>query len=98
MVRWGDQTWEEMMIGYFDVAIPKRYREPAKSSVTGSTPGRAPASLRERLRQADRNKNGKLEKSEVSGRLGVLFRFWDQDRDGVLSVEEIKQGLERVGR
>jgi hypothetical protein len=21
-VRWGDQTWEEMMIGYFDVAIP----------------------------------------------------------------------------
>lgn len=22
-VRWGDQTWEEMMIGYFDVAFPK---------------------------------------------------------------------------
>ncbi|MEZ6094518.1 MAG: redoxin domain-containing protein [Pirellulaceae bacterium] len=22
-VSWGDQTWEEMMIGYFDVAIPK---------------------------------------------------------------------------
>lgn len=22
-VRWGDQTWEEMMIGYFDVAIPR---------------------------------------------------------------------------
>ena len=21
-VRWGSQTWEEMMIGYFDVAIP----------------------------------------------------------------------------
>ncbi len=21
-VRWGDQTWEEMMIGYFDVAVP----------------------------------------------------------------------------
>jgi hypothetical protein len=21
-VRWGDQTWEEMMIGYFNVAIP----------------------------------------------------------------------------
>jgi peroxiredoxin len=98
MVRWGDQTWEEMMIGYFDVAVPKRHREPAKSSVTGSTSGRAPASLRDRLRQADRNKNGKLEKSEASGRLGVLFLFWDQNRDGVLSDEEIKQGLERVGR
>jgi hypothetical protein len=22
-VRWGDQTWEEMMIGWFDVAVPK---------------------------------------------------------------------------
>jgi hypothetical protein len=23
-VRWGDQTWEEMMIGYFDVAVPAK--------------------------------------------------------------------------
>jgi hypothetical protein len=23
MVRWGDQTWEEMMIGWFDIAVPK---------------------------------------------------------------------------
>jgi hypothetical protein len=22
-VRWGDQTWEEMMIGYFDIALPR---------------------------------------------------------------------------
>lgn len=24
LVTWGDQTWEEMMIGYFDLAIPRR--------------------------------------------------------------------------
>jgi peroxiredoxin len=98
MVRWGDQTWEEMMIGYFDVAVPKRERQAASSSTTGRTPGGARVSLRDRLSQADTNKNGKLERSEVSGRLGLLFVFWDQDRDGVLSREEIKQGLERVGR
>ena len=23
-VRWGDQTWEEMMIGYFNIAVPKK--------------------------------------------------------------------------
>jgi peroxiredoxin/mono/diheme cytochrome c family protein len=23
VVRWGDQTWEEMMIGWFDIAVPK---------------------------------------------------------------------------
>jgi hypothetical protein len=22
-VRWGDQTWEEMMIGWFDIAVTK---------------------------------------------------------------------------
>ena len=22
-MRWGDQTWEEMMIGWFDIAVPK---------------------------------------------------------------------------
>jgi hypothetical protein len=22
-VRWGDQTWEEMMIGWFDIAVPR---------------------------------------------------------------------------
>jgi hypothetical protein len=22
-VRWGDQTWEEMMIGWYDVSFPK---------------------------------------------------------------------------
>lgn len=28
-VRWGDQTWEEMMVGFFDVAIPPK-ADPAK--------------------------------------------------------------------
>ena len=98
MVRWGDQTWEEMMIGYFDVAVPKREGQAASTSRTGRTPGGTPVSLRDRLSQADTNKNGRLERSEASGRLGLLFVFWDQDRDGVLSREEIKQGLERVGR
>ena len=86
------------MIGYFDVAVPKRERPAARSSTTERTTERGPVSLRDRLSQADRNKNGKLERSEASGRLGLLFVFWDQDRDGVLSREEIKQGLERVGR
>jgi hypothetical protein len=34
-VRWGDQTWEEMMVGFFDVAIPLA-TDPAK--VLASSP------------------------------------------------------------
>ncbi len=32
-VRWGDQTWEEMMIGYFDVAIPKAEAEKIRNKM-----------------------------------------------------------------
>ena len=97
-VRWGDQTWEEMMIGYFDIAVP---RSKAKSPGSSEPGGRARGeedSLGERLRAYDKNKNGKLERSEVSGRMSLLFSFWDRDRDGVLTKEEIQQGLKRVGR
>ena len=83
------------MIGYFDVAVPKVDR---RATSRPPTERKEPESLRERLQQADRNKNGKLERSEVSGRLGVLFALWDRDRDGVLTRDEIKRGLERVAR
>ena len=36
-VRWGDQTWEEMMIGWFDIAVPK---DTKISDVLGSQRGR----------------------------------------------------------
>ncbi len=37
-VRWGDQTWEEMMIGWFDVAIPV---EEASSVIRSAQDGNA---------------------------------------------------------
>lgn len=24
IVRWGEQTWEEMLIGWHDIAVPKK--------------------------------------------------------------------------
>src|SRR5205085_5818105 len=35
-VRWGDQTWNEMMIGYFDIAVP---RNPATAPATAIAAG-----------------------------------------------------------
>ena len=40
-VRWGDQTWEEMMIGWFDIAVaadknPRDvFKEPKKTQSAG---------------------------------------------------------------
>ncbi len=84
-VRWGDQTWEEMMIGYFDIAVRRsKPSAPRSPEPDGRTEGEGD-SLAERLRGYDKNKNGKLERSEVSGRMALLFSFWDRDRDGVLT-------------
>lgn len=35
VVKWGDQTWDEMMIGYFDYTIDKQDLRKAKAPVTG---------------------------------------------------------------
>ncbi len=36
VVKWGDQTWDEMMIGYFDYTIDKQDLRKAKAPVTGA--------------------------------------------------------------
>ena len=61
-VRWGDQTWEEMMIGYFDVAVPRSKPNAARSPDPGGRTEGEGDSLGERLRAYDKNKNGKLER------------------------------------
>ena len=43
-VRWGDQSWEEMMIGWFDVAIDPKMNEidiyrPKKAAVASDKKG-----------------------------------------------------------
>ncbi len=35
-VRWGDQTWEEMMIGYFDIVLVDQDLQKSKKTKTGS--------------------------------------------------------------
>ena len=37
-VRWGDQTWEEMMIGWFDIAVPKDADIAEVSAARGTWP------------------------------------------------------------
>jgi hypothetical protein len=36
-VRWGDQTWEEMMIGYYDVGFPIAVAEEIRARAAGQS-------------------------------------------------------------
>jgi hypothetical protein len=68
-VSWGDQTWEEMMIGYFDVAIPLADTRARRELGPASSPEDAFLDQAERLLQRwDKNGNERVELAEVPQR------------------------------
>jgi len=97
-VDWGDQTWDEMMIGYFHYATPL------------TTGGRLPTATRgnvrkeERTRMArevtrmrkfdalDKDGDGQLAKADVPVDLYPIFNNLDNNRDGIVTREEVVLG------
>lgn len=85
-VRWGDQSWEEMMLGFFDVMLPRDdSRDPARKPViTG-------LDLVGMFDSADADHSGGLAESEAAGHelLKQHFAAIDQDHDSQLQLGEI---------
>jgi peroxiredoxin len=81
-IRWGDQTWNEMMLGYFDIAVPR-------------TPGKPKGNPRvqQLMRQFDKNRDGIITAAEVPAKLKPTFRLLDADKNGKLTVAELTKGL-----
>jgi peroxiredoxin/mono/diheme cytochrome c family protein len=84
-VTWGDQTWEEMMIGFYTEVFPKGQAPPAIS----------PAQMMRRFNPEkmfdgmDVNKDGKLTKDELPDRIGDRLAIADTNRDGAVDKEEL---------
>lgn len=102
-VRWGDQTWEEMMIGYFDIAIPVEQAAASEMSPETETAigrllaarGDAPARAQRLIAILDRDRNGQLDRDEVGPRLVSAFDRVDRDADETVSLEELTKALSR---
>src|SRR5690606_5592841 len=91
-VRWGDQTWNEMMIGYFDVAVPVGVVAPDRRPGAAirqalNTPEARRQQGRLLLLRFDANKDGKLQKSEIPERSRALFDLFDKNKDGDVTLE-----------
>ena len=90
-VSWGDQTWEEMMIGFYVEMFPKG-EVPDKPS--GGMGRLKPEQIFEAL---DADKDGKLIKDEMPDRFRERFQFMDLNRDGGVDQEELTKLLKMFG-
>src|SRR5690606_22126751 len=89
-VHWGAQTWDEMLVGYFNIAVSRPLAQlgrAAKEDRQGPFRG---VVLDRLFKQLDRNGNGAIEADEVAGRLRPVFQLLDTNRDGQLSRDEFE--------
>jgi peroxiredoxin len=101
-VTWGDQTWEEMAVAFFEIAVPRknaRNAEPAPAAAAAETDRRSDRVQRfttEFFSRFDANSNGQIHRSELPlsmERFG--FWSWDYDGDGSLTSTEVMRAVER---
>jgi len=95
-IRWGDQTWEEMMIGYFDIVIPRSVVESnLKRAKANPDRPNGDGTLRANalLKRLDADKNGSVSREEVPDRWARLFDRLDKNKDDKLNAEELKAAL-----
>ncbi len=103
-VTWGDQTYEEMMIGYFDMAVPKRDHADSGRGLHEDRSGRggmpftglSEDALRKTLKKLDANKDGKISRDKVPEWLRDQFDRISGGKD--ISVDEAQKRLVRLLR
>ncbi len=106
-VFWGEQTYEEMMIGYFDMAVPKgTHLERGRGfggqrggggGGAGPFGGLNEETLKEMIKNLDANKDGKITRDELPPRLRDQFDRISGGKDSI-SVEDAQKLLSRFRR
>lgn len=93
-VRWGEQTWDEMMIGYFDVAIPVEEAQREHERETADRQAASENRLQLLMQQLDRDGDGRLVPGEVPDRFRAMFERLDGDKSGGLDRDELRRVLD----
>ncbi|MFO0918156.1 MAG: redoxin domain-containing protein [Planctomycetaceae bacterium] len=93
-VHWGEQTWDEMLLAYFDVAVPNTPE--GRKAVKQIEEKRTISKLEKMMSRFDKDQNGKIEKNEFPERIRPFFDALDLDKDGGLSLEEFGNGMKMM--
>lgn len=86
-ITWGDQSWDEMMLGYFDVLVSREILN-KKIRPEDVTPELI-------LKQFDKDSDGKISQKESQGHPILVkgFPLLDTDRDKSLDRNEIEKAI-----
>lgn len=104
-VAWGQQTEEEMLLGYVEYVVPGD--QPGEKRVTAQSDRTSPnagnvriagqqyklAALLNAIKRLDTNQDGQLEKNEVPAKHQRLFDALDSNRDDRLTADEVREAL-----
>ena len=106
-VTWGDQTWEEMAVGFFEVSEPRDPQQEAEPQANkrrlivkaGAEKEEAPSSEQftdDFFKRFDKNRDGVVESHETTlGFRKYGFRQYDANSDGKLNRDEIQAAADR---
>ncbi|MCA9000177.1 MAG: hypothetical protein KDA80_24480, partial [Planctomycetaceae bacterium] len=98
LVTWGDQSWDEMLIGYMDVMFPVSIVDEKAPLTIEEIKKMEFLQLIERLKKADKDANQRLDRGEVTS-LPVLKENFDKidvDASGQLTVEELRTAWKKL--
>lgn len=102
-VTWGDQTWQEMAVAFFDVAHPRdqprvlaQHQSPATTQDVAERRALVTEKANHFLAAMDRDGDGVIMREEVPDAFRLFgFRRMDHNRDGRLERSEVEAEAER---
>ncbi len=91
-VYFGDQTWNEMMIGYYFFAVPIGRTDSGLTRSEIFKKNQMRATLLMIFEMMDGDHDGQVSKDQLSGPLALLFSEFDADHNQLLTREEVSEG------
>ncbi|QDT34407.1 redoxin domain-containing protein [Thalassoglobus polymorphus] len=93
-VRWGDQSWDEMMLGYYDVLLPVNPEEENDAK-------NVPANLLNvdlilKLVDKDGDKSVSPKEAEAHPLINKSFKKMDLNKDGAISEDELDKVFQHL--
>lgn len=96
-ITWGDQTWEEMAVAFFEVSEPRKVLADTKKTASNRRKGggdqqKIQAYIDRCLQKMDLNQDGVIKRDEAP----IVVRFFnfrsiDKNKDDVITRDELKK-------